>query len=206
GRPGGPGDVASGMQEGRPCIPAGRRCGVVIAGPLAEIPRDDPPAPVYRRIARQAAGGRRHRASFHLRVDHQDHIGSSVRMAAGEGARPDLYGLRRHAVPEGTFPDAGRAGLHRAHRGETRPHFQRRPGTPCVPAGVLFRGRAGMARGATIRRTRSARIRIRASGLSPRSADMGLTSSGETVGRGTPRRCRPVSHRPTSVWTRPSRC
>ncbi len=101
GRPGGPGDIASGMQEGRPCVPAGRRCGVVVAGPLAEIARDDPPAPVHRRVARQAAGGRRHRAAVHLRVDHQDHPGSRIRVAAGEGARPDVYGLRPHGVPEG---------------------------------------------------------------------------------------------------------
>ena len=82
--------------------------------------RDDASGEVHGGVAGEATRGRGHRAPVHVRVDHLDDSAARVRLPAGQGARPELHGLRGHGAAPQALRRLHRSRLHRGDGGGPR--------------------------------------------------------------------------------------
>ena len=101
--------------------------------------RDAPPGAIHRCVTREAARGGRHRPALDLCLDHLDHRAARLRLAAGQGARPHLHGIRGDAPAQGALRGTGRAGIHRPDGGEPRRDREGGARARPVPRHVLQR-------------------------------------------------------------------
>jgi DNA topoisomerase I len=118
-------------------VEAARRVGA--DGPDRAGARDSPSGALHRRLAREAARRGRHRPAVDLRLDHLDHRAPRIRLAAGQGPRPDLHRVRRDAAAHGALRRARGARLHRGDRGGPRRDLEGQPPPRRVPRRLLLR-------------------------------------------------------------------
>ena len=104
-------------------------------------PSDDSAAALYRSVAGQATRRRGHRTTVHLRADRRDDSAARLRVAAGQGARPELHGVCRDASAARAFRRLRGHRLHRGDGGDSRPDLQRREGLARLHPRVLSRRR-----------------------------------------------------------------
>ena len=88
--------------------------------------RDHAAGALHRRVAGEAPRGRGHRPAVDLRVDHQDDPAARLRVPAGQGAGPELHGVRGHRAAAHALLRLRRSRLHRGDGGGPRPDRQRR--------------------------------------------------------------------------------
>ena len=172
-----------------------------------------PPARFTEASLDQEAGGGRDRAALDLRADDRDDPAAGLRVPPGEGARPELHGVRRHAPPSRPLRRLRGRELHRGNGEGPRRDLERRAGARRLHPRVLPRGRpppprpradgaGGRAGESTTRSSTSARTRRPARRSGSGSGASARSSSSPRGGREGRRRCPTTCRRPTSPWRR----
>ncbi len=142
-RTGGPGIDPAGREAGRSRgVRRGGGSGRAVAGgPRREGPRNAAARALHRGGAHQGTGAGGHRAAVHLRADHRHARAPRLHVQAGEGAGPELLGLRRHAPAARALRRLRRRRLHRRDGRGPRPDLERRARLGVVHPGLLPRRR-----------------------------------------------------------------
>ena len=125
GRARGAGDRAA-EADGRRTRRAGAGGARARGGARTEASRHGAAGAVHRSVAHQGARAARHRPAVDLRVDDRDHRAPRLRLPAGQGARAQLHGVRRHAPAVRSLQRSRRRRVHRRDGRGSRSDLARR--------------------------------------------------------------------------------
>ena len=146
-------DPAAELEEQETMLPAVRESAIAVhgaeggAGPRcvcsatrAEAPRDAAAGALHRGLAHQEARGGGHRPAVHLRVDHRDDPAPRLRVPPGQGARPELHGVRGDRAAARALRRLRRRRVHRGDGGGPRRDLQRRARAGSSSSASFYRG------------------------------------------------------------------